>query len=422
MDKANTTNLIAALGNDNLFWRQTAQRLLVQQDRQDAVPSLRNLVKEGGNPAIHALWALDGLSQLDPETHQLALLSPDSALKRNAIKALGTGKEAEQRFYDTAVVADKDPQVRLAAFAKLASFPQSETRSRAASQLIQDPENRSDEWLALALKTAGGNQAIVERYEFGDNLLTNPSFEETVNGEPKGWQVRNYKGEANYSMNEDPADARTGKHSMRIGSKEGADSSWFSHVTLKPDTEYRLSGWIKTEGVLGGHGALLNVHELQHEAKTNSLIRNNDWTRVEKFFNSGKHTKVTVNLLLGGWGTARGSAFYDDVALQEVTPVFREESTQLTGDAARGKKLFQEHQVAACIRCHQLGGEGGPIGPPLDGIASRKSPEYLRESLVDPQAAIAEGFQAGISPMPPMKVLLSEQEFEDIMAYLLSLE
>ena len=62
------------------------------------------------------------------------------------------------------------------------------------------------------------------------------------------------------------------------------------------------------------------------------------------------------------------------------------------------------------------------IRPPLDGIASRKEADYLRESLVDPMAQIAEGFQAEVSPMPPMGVLLKPQELADVMAYLMTLK
>ena len=68
------------------------------------------------------------------------------------------------------------------------------------------------------------------------------------------------------------------------------------------------------------------------------------------------------------------------------------------GDAERGKTLFFTHQVAACNRCHQVGGEGGVIGPALDGIAGRKGPEYLRQSLIEPSAAIAEGILAMCRP------------------------
>ena len=59
------------------------------------------------------------------------------------------------------------------------------------------------------------------------------------------------------------------------------------------------------------------------------------------------------------------------------------------------------------------------VGPALDGIASRKEPDYLRDSLANPSKDLAEGFQQlGISPMPPMNLLLDEQQFEDVLAYL----
>ncbi|MEC9056262.1 MAG: c-type cytochrome, partial [Verrucomicrobiota bacterium] len=75
-----------------------------------------------------------------------------------------------------------------------------------------------------------------------------------------------------------------------------------------------------------------------------------------------------------------------------------------------------------CARCHAVKGEGGPIGPALDSIATRKQEDYILESLVDPGAAIAEGFQGQVSPMPPMGVLLTPQELADVMAYLMTLK
>ena len=77
---------------------------------------------------------------------------------------------------------------------------------------------------------------------------------------------------------------------------------------------------------------------------------------------------------------------------------------------------------AGCIRCHVVNGVGGPVGPALDTIASRKQEDYILQSLVDPGATIAEGYVGKVSPMPPMGVLLKPQELADIMAYLLTLK
>jgi putative heme-binding domain-containing protein len=61
----------------------------------------------------------------------------------------------------------------------------------------------------------------------------------------------------------------------------------------------------------------------------------------------------------------------------------------LVGDAAAGDRLFFDTQSQlACNKCHALGGRGGGIGPPMDRIVSRRSPEYIMESIVHPSKDI----------------------------------
>ena len=122
--------------------------------------------------------------------------------------------------------------------------------------------------------------------------------------------------------------------------------------------------------------------------------------------------------------TGRGTAWYDDLSLQEVKPIYGSRRTKGNqGLADRGKDIFHEHAVASCVRCHKVGNEGGVIGPALDSIASRKDRAYLYESLVDPTATLAEGFdKLGASPMPPMNLLLNDQQLADVMAYLMTLK
>jgi quinoprotein glucose dehydrogenase len=64
------------------------------------------------------------------------------------------------------------------------------------------------------------------------------------------------------------------------------------------------------------------------------------------------------------------------------------------GDVELGKSLFREHPAAACTRCHQLNGVGGDVGPRMDGVGSQQTAEYLLESIVKPNATIAEGFES----------------------------
>jgi quinoprotein glucose dehydrogenase len=62
------------------------------------------------------------------------------------------------------------------------------------------------------------------------------------------------------------------------------------------------------------------------------------------------------------------------------------------GNPRAGWRLFNEHAVLACTRCHRANGEGGYAGPDLTGLADRVSAEYMLESIITPNATIAEGF------------------------------
>ncbi len=63
------------------------------------------------------------------------------------------------------------------------------------------------------------------------------------------------------------------------------------------------------------------------------------------------------------------------------------------GDADRGKKIFREHPIAQCFKCHQCEGGDSLVGPDLTKIGASKDREYILESIVFPNKKIAEGFQ-----------------------------
>ena len=77
---------------------------------------------------------------------------------------------------------------------------------------------------------------------------------------------------------------------------------------------------------------------------------------------------------------------------------------------AKGRALFED---LGCIGCHKLHGTGGVIGPELDGVGARRSPEWLGKHFHNP-AEVTPG-----SAMPPIKV--SDDEIEDLTMYMLSL-
>ncbi|GAB4366610.1 MAG: hypothetical protein OHK0021_10050 [Bryobacter sp.] len=55
------------------------------------------------------------------------------------------------------------------------------------------------------------------------------------------------------------------------------------------------------------------------------------------------------------------------------------------GDAAEGQKVYAKNR---CESCHRIGQEGSVYGPDLTRIGASRSLEYLRESIVNPNADI----------------------------------
>jgi cytochrome c oxidase cbb3-type subunit III len=60
---------------------------------------------------------------------------------------------------------------------------------------------------------------------------------------------------------------------------------------------------------------------------------------------------------------------------------------KVPGDPAKGLELFKTK--GACLTCHTVAGEGtAAIGPDLTDVGARRSPPFLRRSLVDPSADV----------------------------------
>lgn len=61
-----------------------------------------------------------------------------------------------------------------------------------------------------------------------------------------------------------------------------------------------------------------------------------------------------------------------------------------TGDAKRGESLYETK--GNCAACHTISGRGGAVGPDLTDIGATKGADYLRAALLDPSAAVPDGF------------------------------
>jgi mono/diheme cytochrome c family protein len=88
LSKASPRELVNCLSHANGWWRDTAQRLLVERNDSNAVAELKRLVVSGANPLgrLHGLWTLEGIRQLDFVTLTNALSDPHPKVRAAAIR------------------------------------------------------------------------------------------------------------------------------------------------------------------------------------------------------------------------------------------------------------------------------------------------------------------------------------------------
>ena len=100
------------------------------------------------------------------------------------------------------------------------------------------------------------------------------------------------------------------------------------------------------------------------------------------------------------------------------------------GDPAAGEVLFAQTLIGTqpgCMTCHSLEPGVTIIGPSLAKIGTEagarvsgeSAEDYLRKSILEPDATVVEGFSAGLMSKE-LSTELTEQQVNDLIAYLLT--
>jgi mono/diheme cytochrome c family protein len=79
--------------------------------------------------------------------------------------------------------------------------------------------------------------------------------------------------------------------------------------------------------------------------------------------------------------------------------------------------LFTEK---GCVGCHQLGGQGGQVGPPLDAIGRQRNADYIRRALLEPNADTARGYERFAGTMPAFGQQVTGAQLEAMVRFLAS--
>jgi putative membrane-bound dehydrogenase-like protein len=165
LSKDDLPGLVAALENDNMFWRMTAQRLLVESKKLSVAPDLYKIINNPkvdeiglNSPAVHALWTLHGLGMLDGSNAEAlqvvnkALTHPAAGVRKAAASVLPKNEQSFEMLQKG--MKDANLNTRLSVFVALIDLPASEKVGEAVYQAALDEQNAKDPWLSKALLAA----------------------------------------------------------------------------------------------------------------------------------------------------------------------------------------------------------------------------------------------------------------------------
>ncbi len=115
---------------------------------------------------------------------------------------------------------------------------------------------------------------------------------------------------------------------------------------------------------------------------------------------------------IAGTGMPSNWAFTDDDCKQlyaYVSYLKNQGKETPAGDTAVGRLVYAR---SGCANCHMMNGEGNTIGPDLSEIGASRNAAYLRQSLIDPGAALPESTDLdngyGFSLYLPVKITTAD--------------
>lgn len=127
-------------------------------------------------------------------------------------------------------------------------------------------------------------------------------------------------------------------------------------------------------------GALLDAVEAG--AVNHANLTAQDWQRLEQSPDAALAARASEVAASGGRTTSPDRA----AVYERLLPL-----ASRPGDAERGRTVYRE----LCMVCHTYGGEGGEVGPSLEGVGARGRDEILLE-IVDPNRSLESTYQAWV--------------------------
>ena len=167
LDPSDDNGLLAGIKSSNMFWRTTAQRLIVENSKTELIPQLIKIAGGDNLPAVHALWSLNGLGAFNSDSNaqsliNKALTSSSSVVKKTGLALLPSTEKSSIQLAQSMLLEDPDLFVRRNAILKASELPETEELFHATQHLLSNEINSSDQWLIAAIKLYNKDQNIEE--------------------------------------------------------------------------------------------------------------------------------------------------------------------------------------------------------------------------------------------------------------------
>ena len=166
LSKASTAELVATLENPNAWWRETAQRLLIERQDKSAAAPLRKLAKSSKLPQahLHVLWTLAGLHEISDDDVILAMMDSTTGTRENAIRLAEPNLGKSALLLDAILVQAKDREagIRLQVAFTLGAAPGPRVFNALADIAKHDAK---DPWIRSAVlsSVAGSGDELLVR-------------------------------------------------------------------------------------------------------------------------------------------------------------------------------------------------------------------------------------------------------------------
>jgi len=160
LSKAATADLVAHLADPDAWWRETAQRLLIERKDPAAIPLLKQLARSRPSALgrVHALWTLSALDGLDDESVLAAMKDVEPRVREQGAKLAGRGSSSRVPVRDTllSLAADADPMVRFQTALTLGDVADPKAIDALATIAAHDA---GDPWTRIAVLSSVANRS-----------------------------------------------------------------------------------------------------------------------------------------------------------------------------------------------------------------------------------------------------------------------